>query len=57
MSVKKIIIEDNDTPLSECEYQRTLEDDLVLLEIVKRDGLELNPDGTLYKLAKEMHYI
>ena len=57
MSVNKIVIEDNDTPLLECEYQRTLEDDLVLLKIVKRDGLELNPDGTLYKLAKEMHYI
>lgn len=57
MSIKKIIIEDNDTPLSEYEYQRTLEDDLILLEIVKRDGLELNPDGRLYKLAKEIHYI
>lgn len=51
------LIDDSDVPFREDEYTRTLEDDIVLLNIVKRDGLELNPDSSLYKLGKRLNMI
>lgn len=51
------MIDDTDVPLREDEYMRKLEDDIVLLNIVKRDGLELKPDSSLYILGKRLNMI
>ena len=51
------MIDDTDVPLREDEYTRKLEDDIVLLNIVKRDGLELKPDSSLYILGKRLNMI
>ena len=48
------LMDESDAPFREDEYTRTLEDDIVLLNIVKRDGLELNPESRLYKLGKKL---
>lgn len=50
-------IDDTDVPFEDDEYQRTLDDDIVLLNIVKRDGLELKPESRLYKIGKELKII
>ena len=52
-----VVILTHECPFKEEEYQRTLEDDLELLEIVKKDNLELNPDSRLFKLGKELGII
>ena len=54
MKTKQIILDESGIPFTEEEYQRTLEDDLFLLEMIKRDNLELKPDSRLYKLGKEL---
>ena len=57
MIINQIYMDETDIPFKEEEYQRTLEDDLELLEIVKKDNLELNPDSRLFKLGKELGII
>ena len=51
------LMDESDAPFREDEYTRTLEDDIVLLNIVKRDGLELDPESRLYKLGKKLNMI
>jgi hypothetical protein len=48
------LMDEEDAPYKENEYNWTRKDDLALLEIVKRDGLELKPDSELYQLGKEL---
>ena len=48
------VMDESDAPFREDEYTRTLEDDIVLLNIVKRDGLELDPESRLYKLGRKV---
>lgn len=50
-------MDESDAPFREDEYTRTLEDDIVLLNIVKRDGLELDPESRLYKLGKKLNML
>ena len=51
------VMDESDAPFREDEYTRTLEDDIVLLNIVKRDGLELDPESRLYKLGKKLNML
>lgn len=43
------LMDESDAPFKENEYTRTLEDDIVLLKIVREDNLELDPDSRLLK--------
>ncbi len=51
------LMDETDAPYKEGEYKRTLEDDIVLLNIVKRDGLELEPESRLYSVGKKLGII
>ena len=53
----RYLMDESDAPFREDEYTRTLEDDIVLLNIVKRDGLELDPESRLYKLGKKLNML
>lgn len=51
------LMDETDAPLSEHDFNRTLDDDIALLEIVKRDKLELDPNSRLYKIGKQLNMI
>lgn len=51
------VMDESDAPYTEAEFHRTTEDDLTLLEIVKRDGLELDPNSRLYTVGKQLSLI
>lgn len=53
----RYLMDESDAPYTEAEFHRTIEDDLTLLEIVKRDGLELDPNSRLYKVGKQLSLI
>ena len=50
------VMDETDKPYKENEYQRTLRDDIELLEIVKKDKLELLPDSRLAQVAKQIGF-
>ena len=50
------VMDETDKPYKENEYQRTLQDDIELLEIVKKDKLELLPDSRLAQVAKRIGF-
>jgi hypothetical protein len=48
------LMDESDVPYKEGEYNWTRKDDMALLDVVVRDGLELKPDSDLYRLGKEL---
>ena len=50
-----MVMDESDAPFEEgeCPYERTIKNDLIMLEIYKSMGLELKADSDLAKLEKE----
>ena len=51
------LMDETDVPYKEGEYERKLEDDIVLLKMVIKDNLELKPDSRLYQVGKKLNMI
>lgn len=52
-----VIMDESDVPYTSEERPRTIERDLILLNMVKEDGLELDEDSRLYRLGKKLGII
>ncbi len=48
------VMDESDAPLTEEEFGRTIDDDIVLLELMKKDGIEPDKDSRLYQVGKEL---
>ena len=51
------LMDETDVTYKEGEYERKLEDDIVLLKMVIKDNLELKPDSWLYQVGKKLNMI
>ena len=48
------VMDEHDAPYE--DYEQTREDDLVLLELVKKHGLQMDTSSRLYKVAEKEGY-
>lgn len=55
MRQRCIVMDETDAPYEEGKstYKRTLDDDLFLVKMAERDGLEFKPEGRLAKIQAE----
>lgn len=50
----RIVMDESDAPYEDGQYTRTLEDDMSLVRLAKKCGLEFIPGSDLDKLSRSM---
>lgn len=50
----RILMDESDAPYEDGQYTRTLEDDISLVRLAKKYGLEFIPGSDLDKLSRSM---
>lgn len=52
-----LVMDESDAPYEDNEYEQTMEDNLALLDLAEKHGLEIDPTSELGKLKAIRHLL